>query len=149
MITKERLKELIEQGATIYSTGYREEVDLSLPCYIKDGYLIVDEENDVEPTYLLENLTESLEEAEWQAEFGNIERVERLVLPTWEEFRNSSGFDFVSKNKQTIYVMNHFFDNEIYITDQWGYNETFEYTPNGYIEACRKAKELFLKGKEQ
>ena len=68
MIGKERLKELIEQGATIYS--FEEEIDLGYPCEIvncilTDGTiierLIVHEDEYHHPTYTLCSLTENIE----------------------------------------------------------------------------------------
>lgn len=141
MITEERLKELIKQGATIYSTGYREEVDLSLPCYIKDGYLVTDEGNGFEPTYLLENLTESLEETEWQAEFGCIEKTIRLELPMFDEFREPIRFTGQDNIK---YWITKWQDYICILGNDNIFRLICDYTKENYIEACRKAKELFL-----
>ena len=90
-------------------------------------------------------LFETKEEAKWFAEFGNIERTERLVLPTWEEFQNVYDICFVCvKTGTTVRVFNWNFSGEIYISDEWGISENFEYSKDGYTLACRKAKELFL-----
>lgn len=154
MISKERLEELIKKGATIYEVKYHNinevKLDKDLIVVVNDRYI------HFRPYYgekyqfhkYLDKLFESKEEAEWHKEFGNITRTETLKLPTWEEFRNEFGFDFFAKSEIRIYVMNHFFDNEIYITDQWGYSEKFEYTKEGYLLVCRKCKKLFL-GEEE
>lgn len=92
MISKERLEELIEQKAKIYSTHWQEEVDLSLPCKIVESEydnktitrLVVFEDEEHAPSYMIDNLTEDIEGAKWEEEFGCIERTEKLQLPTWE-----------------------------------------------------------------
>jgi hypothetical protein len=90
-------------------------------------------------------LFETKEDAEWHKEFGCIERTERLELPTWEEFQNVDDICFVCvKTGTTVRVFNWGFNGEIYISDEWGISETFEYSKEGYTLACRKAKELFL-----
>ena len=165
MITRERLEELIKQGATIYSTHWKEEVDLSKKCEVvkKSFYdwkkrlvLIVHEDEEHSPHYMLENLTEDVEGATWEEEFGCIERTERLELPTWEEFDKKGYFEFVSadgtklvlektlmidcdKEPISCYVL------EILVND-YDHRLLFEaeYTKENYTKACREVKELFL-----
>lgn len=88
----------------------------------------------------LENNTDTLD---WEREFGCIERTERLVLPTWEEFIEMEEFCFFQKNhKQTII--------RVLGTKYLGVETNFEryftgdLTKENYTIACRKAKELFL-----
>lgn len=145
MITRERLEELIEQKAKIYSTHWKEEVDLSLPCEIEyDGvgreFLLVQEDKDHRPSYWLQNLTEDVETAKWEEEFGCIERTEKLELPTW------------GKSKIDLYI--EWFDNVEF--KYFIHDDTYclskgceivlelEATKENYTLACRKAKELFL-----
>ena len=162
MITEERLKELIEQKATIYFAipDDIEKVELipeNEEFYLKivDGYLmsITDNEyiyDDTEFIYSLENLFETKEEAEWYLEFGNITRTETLKLPTWEE---------VCKRKKEIKCWGRKtiaeFDGEevnivIPVSQQdKTYIEIYGrfcrlLTKENYIEACRLAKKLFL-----
>lgn len=82
MITKERLEELIKQGATIYSTCWKEEIDLSQKCEVinktfYDGktrlVLIVYEDEEHSPQYLVSNLTEDIEGAEWNKELKQLQ----------------------------------------------------------------------------
>lgn len=146
MITQERLKELIEQGAIIYFV-YNGNVDLKEGKY-KDDFILNE-------TYVsiywstrshqveYDNLFETKEEAEWHKEFGCIERTERLELPTWEEFIEMEEFCFFQKNhKQTII--------RVLGTKYLGVETNFEryftgdLTKENYLLACRKAKELFL-----
>ena len=94
MITKERLEELIEQGATIYS--------LDTKYYGCVKYLELEnkleklEFNQIEEVKLfitdngwwhwfsLKDLYESKEDVDEILEFGNITRMERLELPSWD-----------------------------------------------------------------
>lgn len=159
MISKSRLEELIEQGATIWTNNIcpiklandnQHNIELYKDClYIEEEFTSKGNIWWEDYTKEFRDLFETKEEAEWYREFGCIERTERLELPTWEEFRNHEEFNFIAKKSNLlIYVINHFYDNEIYITDLWGYAEIFEYTKEGYTLACRKAKELFLGEKE-
>ena len=159
MIEKERLQELIEQGATIYSTRWKEEVDLSLPCSVREilldngllvEFLVVDEGNGFTPGYMLDYLTEDVEGAKWEEEFGCIERTERLVLPTWEEvsrdLQNVPAGNYVIKEFDYV-SLEYIKYNGVFIgiyTDD--YSEKWEATKENYTLACRKAKELFLNG---
>lgn len=150
MITKERLQELIEQGATIYS------VDDSIVLEIKANELYYSKSNDNYQyneyffvyEFNEEDLFETKEEAEFVREFGCIERTERLELPTWEE---------VSRDLKDVpagsYVIKEFDDvsleyskyNEVFIgIYKSDYSEDWEATKENYTLACRKAKELFL-----
>ena len=166
MITKERLEELIEQGATIY------EVDAFgvNAITLKQGDY-VEEKGGVLHTQVVvggynyfydERLFETKEEAEWHAEFGCIERTERLELPTWEELQNESEkngcygceifFMGLDEEKEPMqYVLDVRPDDKIYI----GFAKEIgakvldiefeaEYTKESYTLACRKCKQLFL-----
>lgn len=161
MIERERLKGLIEQKAKIYSTHWQEEVDLSLPCEIVESEydnktitrLVVFEDEEHTPSYMLDNLTEDIEGAKWEEEFGCIERTERLELPTWEE---------IFPNKNIVYngIYDCWWEKPLYygieivayITDgdyENGFirvNGTYfkGITKENYTLACRKCKELFL-----
>lgn len=163
MITKERLKELIEQGADIWQVIDNEVYQLRKDLY---QHWVVKEDriewyDKIVPSgacyILFEYLFETKADAEWQVEFGCIERVERLVLPTWEEFRK---WDKLVKfcNNGTNYSMYVFIKNKntnncrIIIYADNGEQDWFLFeqplTKENYILACRKAKELFLGGKE-
>lgn len=107
---------------------------------------------------MIKNMIRYDEKAKWQEEFGHIERIERLKLPTWEEIDkefNKSKYKkkkfgtyeivkFVGKKTENDYVLEIFVDN---------YTKKFiglscfvrqPLTKENYILACRKAKELFL-----
>ena len=148
MITKERLEELIEQGATIY----RVYVDVhAIEMKLNKNNVKVD--NDFlwwKMTgafkccgYPLDKLFETKEEAEWHKEFGCIERTEILELPTWEEFEYDGEFSFLDKQgyEWDLYSL----DDETRISLVSGYNHyEFVYDKENYTLACRKCKELFL-----
>ena len=163
MIEKERLEELIEQGATIYSTDTKMyglvkwlelENKLERLEFNKDGEVklfIID--NGWWHWFNLKDLYEDLEDVKWHKEFGCIERTERLELPTWEE---------ISRDLKDVpagtYVIKEFDDvsleyikyNEVFIGIYKGDYEwkEWEATKENYTLACRKAKELFL-GKQE
>ena len=91
------------------------------------------------------------EEAEWHKEFGCIERVERLKLPTWEEIKH----EFIDSdlllygNYEIINLSDLILAVEVSNTSQiliYSMGEKYNWvlTKENYILACRKAKELFL-----
>lgn len=146
MIAKERLEELIEQGATIYINKYKYigQCLLNNRMSCNNSIICFDDKDDGEIEFLI-NLFETKEEAEWHKEFGCIERTERLDLPTWEEFIEMEEVVFWKKNhRQTIIRVL----GTKYIVVETSYERFFtgDLTKESYIKACRKAKELFLGG---
>ena len=151
MISKERLEELIEQGATIYSNEYGEiqlkkENDLSLYENGQNNYILytLEPNKKYHNEIFDEDLFETEEEAKWFAEFGCIERTERLELPTWEMFDEKKFVWFVDKsqNQCCLYYLN--VANKIFINVSGEVIEIGDFTKENYTLACRKAKELFL-----
>lgn len=160
MISKERLEELIEQGATIYEVKYNNINPVSLKNkirFISEKYSVVAFEPRPNEKYkhhkYFDKLFETLEDAEWHKEFGCIERTERLELPTWEEINKkmteNSCLTFYEDRKhlgiitplKTIVINNY---------NEWPPKHLFlePLTKENYTLACRKAKELFLGEKE-
>ena len=144
MIIKERLEELIEQCATIYSNEYGEiqlkkENDLSLYENGQNNYILyaLEPNKKYHNEIFDEDLFETEEEAKWFSEFGCIERTERLELPTWEEFNNQPEFYF---DDYTLVKIN----DKILLKDCFEDYVYKEFTKENYTLACRKAKELFL-----
>lgn len=171
MITKERLEELIEQGATIYYynpnavnlynlSGTPNVIELG-----KTGTVIIDDELETFITrfytdgrmekvyrniYSLEYLFEDKEEFDWLLEFGNIERTEKLTLPTWEEVcerkeemkcwgrKTIAEFD----GEEVNIVVPASQPDKTYIEIYCRFCRPF--TKENYIQACRLAKKLFL-----
>ena len=98
MITKERFEDLIKNadensiiwGVTDY-TYHKSKPNLKID-YFKLLNIPSFYKNNIDKFFEMENNTEffeTKEEAEWELEFGNITRTERLSLPSWEEFNNS------------------------------------------------------------
>lgn len=160
-ISKERLEELIEQGATIWSEDWNEEVELSKKnCEIHDVYdernrpfmtrLFVREDDLHCPSYNIRCLTEDVDAGLWQLEFGDIKKEERLALPTWQKF-NTHNFisdgEFIGFwngiRRYKLHILN---GTRIIIFDYGRnisiFNEAL--TKDGYLSACRLAKKLFL-----
>lgn len=105
MIKKERLEELIEQGATIYEAKYNDVAPVSLTNEINIiswRYGVIAFKPMKKHKWLnhkyFKNLFETEEEAREHLEFGNITRTERLELPSWEEFNKVSTFTFKRKD---------------------------------------------------
>lgn len=155
MITRERLEELIEQGATIWHNEWEEikldkntceicEVQSVTGKHISWCLYFEYEWNNTKQhtTVHINELEEDVETSKWHYEM-DCERTERLTLPTWEEFIEMEEFCFFQKNhKQTII--------RVLGTKYLGVETNFEryytgdLTKENYIKACRKAKELFL-----
>ena len=154
MISKERLEELIEQGATVCNT-YK---DWDNVWHCRFGNVVQEEnhllfkENGSSLSVIMydtNNLYETKEHAEWEWEFGCIERTERLELPIWEEFKNKKtkhvcfmGKDtfcffelYEDKQKNRLILLDHDCDYEYF-------NE--ELTKENYTTACGLCKEFFL-----
>ena len=147
MITKKRLNELIEQGATIYvPIGKKNKIkpiDLTRCVVEDDGIRLTSVCLEKTFFYKLRDIFETREQAIWHKEFGNITRTERLELPTWEEFIKDAEFDFLDKQG---YAWDFYSpDDETRISLVSGYYHfEYEYNKEDYILACRKCKELFL-----
>ena len=147
MITKERLEELIKQGATIYEVDSFGVNAITL----KQGDYV--EKNGVLHTHVVvggynyfydERLFEAKAEAEWHAEFGCIIRTERLDLPTWEEFNSQKFVWFFDKDHKSCCLHYLGCSNQIFINVSGDVIEIGELTEENYTLACRKCKELFL-----
>ena len=151
MIEKKRLEELIEQGATIYSTDTKLyglvkwlelENKLEKLEFNKDGEVklfIID--NGWWHWFYLKDLYEDLEEVEWHKEFGCIERTERLELPTWEEICDGANYyKQFTKKGSTYGIALNIVDERILLDGCYN----IPLTKENYTLACRKAKELFL-----
>lgn len=137
MITKERIDELIQQRAKVWGVGKQGNVfcvGLKFrPETLKNKKWI---ENKYE---VYGKLFETKAEAEWHAEFGCIERTDRLELPTWEEFWNSGQTIWFTGKDGGQYSLS-IYNREILLNDTYiGYLDKENYTL-----ACRKCKELFL-----
>ena len=156
MISKKRLEELIEQGATIYDSWHGNEFfarDIEKFYYdvVTYSFLL----NEYKTT--LEDLHEDYEDFKWYKEFGCIERVERLELPNFEKFlKYKKSINFYKNNYEYwLQKENYNYDNEIHDMkiEIYVYDSNLEssyclfckpLTKENYLLACRKCKELFL-----
>lgn len=152
---KETLQKKIESGDTVWAFSWatREKriVELNLQenepeidnylLYFWDKYL-------VEHRYDLESIFATKEEAEWQLEFGNITRTEKLELPTWEQFKKNECFTFFGID-WTFYELHNRRRNKLqldysYDNDYYRPEKEWKLTYENYLEACRLCKKLFL-----
>lgn len=171
MIEKERLKELIEQGATIWF--YEDLSGIEIIDLKENGYKyeigVVDADDrehllktsiskygkSIDDWWWFSGLFETKEELDWYIEFGCIERTERLELPTWEELgkKKEHYINFTTKRWTKCWLAidmpykNDF--GKILITYADTDNNYYivydkRLTKENYTLACRKAKELFL-----
>lgn len=142
MITKERIDELIKNRAKIYGISKSGEVfclglkfrpeTLKHKRWLKNKYEVYSK------------FFETKEDAEWDKEFGCIERTERLELPIWEEFDEQKFVWFVDKEQNVCCLHYVDFSNRIFINVSGEVIDFGEITKENYTLACRKAKELFL-----
>ena len=138
MITNERIDELLRQKAKIWGVGKQGNVfcvGLKFrPETLKNKKWL---ENKYE---VYSKFFETEEEAKWFAEFGCIERTERLELPTYKK----------SKEICTIVTFGeielcYFIHNNSYCLYR-GSKKILDLSASkeSYTLACRKVKELFL-----
>lgn len=155
---KETLQKKIESGDTVwgyddyvYNVPLRETKDRILA--IVGNKLIADWRVEkggcwYTASYKLEDLFATKEEAEWQLEFGNITRTEKLELPTWEQFKKNKCFNFVGID-WTFYELHNRRRNKLqldysYDNDYYRPEKEWKLTYENYLEACRLCKKLFL-----
>lgn len=159
MISKERLEELIEQGATIWNiTGdVLMKYKLNKYNYVDSGDLMYCNQYFIE--HLIgkyENLFETEEDARWELEM-TATRTETLKLPTFEKvFEQDRCLDCYTKEfaiTKTDIVMGIClfgvdFTNKV-VEVSVGADKMFtgELTKENYIEVCKLCKKLF-KGEE-
>ena len=149
MIEKERLKELIKKEATVYMARYYSEgIHLEPNNFeVNDKELVFKYKIYVVP---LEDLFETREEAQWFYEFGKIERIERLEIPSWKEVNKiieekkwfhlefKTKFEEISfeVDEASISVNHH---NKDYMS-----GSERDFNMANYIIACKELKNLFL-----
>lgn len=152
MISKERLKELIEKEATVYfysnDYGIIEEFNLK-GCELYNDFDSTQLVYENEP-YDLKYLYETKSEAEFDAKYGNIEKTVKMPVPlTWEEqlkIKEYGYFDIIKWGHLTLKrllpiskIKGKFFVEKAYSKDFY----TFDYTKQGYYKALDKMVELW------
>ena len=169
MITKERLEELIKQGATVYVPDNVwqtiDEIHLERKCYISENGKLCNDKITYEDlpnatamySIPLEDLFETEEDAEFALKYKRIPRTEYLDLPTWEEFCELDDM-FIFYYNEKEYCVDITNDEtleseciEITCHDIDAFGECYSYsifieeaTKENYIKACRLVKKLFL-----
>ena len=160
MISRERLEELIKQGATIYEVKYGNINPVSLKNkirYVNYKYGTITFEPRPDEKYLhykyFKRLFETKEEAEFAKEFKNIKHTETLDLPLFDDLPENFDTSFVRFDKEmecwVIYELYVEF-NEICILFRDITEEASDcifrelLTKENYLEACKITKRLFL-----
>lgn len=156
MITKERLQELINQGATIYRLNHLANKTVSILLdkkdYIGIGFLNEDVYVRGNPElrfygawYKLEDLFETEEDVKWELEM-TATRTETLKMPKWEEICDDCLYDITfidtKKNKWQLNIS----DGGILFIDfsLCGRGKYWDKpTKENYIEACKLCLKIF------
>ena len=173
MISEETLLKKIENGETVWLIEQCVIEELKLPKYttfVYGDFLNVDDKPWGVP---LKNLFETKEKAEWELEFGNITRTERLELPEWEDLFNPKlikanclcGDDYFSWKYRDLEICKTKVDEALVLMvfnwrrtlkhrgDKWLWEDVgivFQepLTYENYIKACRLCKKLFSEGEK-
>lgn len=161
MIDKETLLKKIENGETVWQLLYFvkpqheiKEIKLDGSYFIKSksiGDCLMKLVNELKDSVgVISNLFETKEEAEWELEFGNITRTEKLELPTWKEVQNGKRYCFDDKYHTHNYMFgkSYLIKNCIIVGINGSADNKFDCNYDGYINACRLCKKLFLEGAE-
>ena len=153
MITEQRLKELIKQGATIWSSRFNkaDKIKLYQDYDICKNQLCTYNKNHtfLDGRIRLNKLHESKEQAQWHID-NTFERVERLELPTFEEFCKHPYLSFCDEFTD-LYELEIDGDANIVLTLYRGgiciYGSikfSKELTEENYNQARQLCKKLFL-----
>ena len=150
MLTKERLKELIDEGATVYGIDNQyqpvQEIDLEEEVWMLErSNAILLRQNQEDTVIHLENLYEHKSDAEWDFEFENVEKRIKFVKP--KPFREIGNEFFIYNfHGFTMYK----YAGVIKLQDEEGdsYADSIifdkPFNEENYIEACRLIKKLFM-----
>lgn len=145
---KETLQKKIESGNMVWAfswaSGEKRIVEINLQenePKISGGLLYFWDSDFIEHRYGLEDIFATKKDAEWELEFGNITRPEKLELPTWESFRVYSHFGFAGKNIHHCYMEYDINEKNERVISVCG--KKFDFNYDGYLEACRFCKKLF------
>lgn len=154
MITKERLKELIEQNAIVYYVANNEICQFELTykhnIYLTvEGYYICLYGNNGLQIYgdkLFESKAEA-EDAEWHKEFGCIERTERFEPLYYNNIDQTYCYDyyFSAKNHHEYLIRVSGRDIILFWLD-CNHKEYFKNTKEEYEKLIRRCAKMFLEG---
>jgi hypothetical protein len=153
-ITKERLQELINEGATIYTNRLKKPEKYKL---YKDYFIDKDKlcacnksHTAIDCVIKLDKLFETQKQAEWSLKYQHIPRTEELNLPMWEEIEKIKEKDvyIIAKPKEMrFYIDYKFLIPQIKLCtleDVFNWNLDEE----GYLSACDLCLKLFKGEKE-
>lgn len=156
MIKKERLEELLKQGAIIWHNDYGEIKLGETNCEIAEvrtmsgvhmqWVLCFEYEYNNKKQWAeldIEELEENIESAKWHYEI-DANRIEYFEPPTWEEFeREHKPYRFISKGglRETIYIFDKNVNNKLLSAGSKFFGKP---TKENYIKACEYARSLFL-----
>ncbi|MDY6382156.1 MAG: hypothetical protein SPK94_07890 [Bacteroidales bacterium] len=163
MISKERLEELIKEGATIYFTysceNKIEEITLDkdysigivygVDCLMQKHYNDEFGENFAGGIELID-LFETKEDAEFALRYKKITRIETLSLPTWEEIIKEIGMNgtyhivFTSKDEWAECNLSVCTSRQHIIIDGYKCYKYWDLSKENYLEACELCRKLFL-----
>lgn len=166
MISKERLEELIKEGATIWEYTYKpfiagyssiihiNPLQLDNNCYIEDDKLYTqraEERSDFDIFEAeLKDIFETRKQAEWALKYQHIPRTEELDLPMWEEIKDIKGVkEYTIANPIGICFFLNFnllTPQIVLVAKEELYN--WNLTEENYIKACDLCLKLF-KGEEE
>ena len=149
MITKERLEELIKKEATVYMARvYSEGIYLEPKNFeVNDKELVFKYKIYAVP---LEDLFETKQEAQWFYEFGKIERVERLEIPSWKEVnkiieeQRLFHLEFKTKFEEISFDVDECSIDVIHQNKDYMGGSERVFNKVNYIKACKEVKKLFL-----
>lgn len=157
MITKERLEELIEQGATIYSNDYGEiqlikENDLSLYENGQNNYILyaLEPNKKYHNEIFDEDLFETKEDAEWYVKYGKVTKTETISFPTYEkimqDLEGKTGTYTIIDASNVLLEVNlgkHYVDQIYLYTNEDKFN--WNLSKEGYEQACEMCVHEFKK----
>lgn len=148
-MTRERLGELIKEKADVYYVNLLQQkvvkYGLNETAYIGQNLETLNDELYFKGSCWsrrFEQLYETKEQAEYALRYQNIERVERLSLPTWEEVNDC---DYGIEFGNDYYLETHKNGN-IRVYSNFAIGEDVFYKPltkENYLEACEICKKLF------
>lgn len=153
-ISKNRLEELIKEGATIWAIGRYSFQDKIEEIKLDKDFFSVSKNALIYPDLFytkLEDLFETKKQAEWALKY-HATRTEELNLPMWKEIKDIKNIktivSFYAKNKETDTVYMDIHAKHLIVETEYKEFLNTEFTEENYIKACDLCLKLF-KGEEK
>ena len=146
MITKERLEELIEQGATIWVLYENKIYPYKAKNVVVNGF------NSISMGYDFNHLFETKEDAEWYVKYGKVTKTETISFPTYEKIMHDlegkiGTYAIIGASNVLLEVnLGKYCVDQIYLytnEDRFNWNLSKE----GYEQACEMCVHEFKKYK--